>query len=63
MSYEKLIYYAILTGLPFMTRKDIKKKLLDSSEVTVHLTDSNLKEMLHCFYNSDYKGFFKAFSK
>jgi hypothetical protein len=43
MSYEKLIYYAILTGLPFMTRKDIKKKLLDSSEVTVHLTDSNLK--------------------
>ena len=43
MSYEKLIYYAILTGLPFMTRKDIKKKLLDSSEVTIHLTDSNLK--------------------
>lgn len=62
MTYEQLIYYAILTGLPFMTRQNIKKKLLDSSEVTVHLTNPNLKEMLYSFYNSDYQSFFKSFS-
>ena len=45
-----------------MTRQDIKKKLLDSSEVTVHLTNPQLKQMLHSFYNADYNGFFKAFS-
>ena len=62
MTYEQLIYYAILTGFSFMTRQEIKKKLLDSSEVTVHLTNANLKDMLFAFYNSDYKGFFKSFS-
>ena len=37
MSYENLVFYSVLTGLISMDRMNIKKKILESSEVIMTL--------------------------
>jgi len=59
MSYEELIFYVVLTGIIFLGRSDIKKKIIESPEANVQLAKmKDLNEYLMNFYNCNYKRLF-----
>ncbi len=62
MTYETLVTYAILTGIISMDRASIKKKIIESSEVIMHLMKlPEVKSYLESFYYCRYEEFFKTF--
>lgn len=61
ISFEKLIWYAVITSMMTLERKDIKEKVLRNSEVlSVIKDDKHLHEFLNSFYTCDYAQFFKS---
>jgi 26S proteasome regulatory subunit N7 len=56
MTYEDLIFYTVMTGVIFMSRADLKKKIIESPEATVQLQKmKDLNEYLTSFYSCNYK--------
>lgn len=63
MTYEELIFYTVMTGIIFMNRADIKKKIIESPEATVQLNKlKDLNEYLMSFYNCNYKKLYQKLS-
>lgn len=61
ISFQKLIWYAVVTSMMTLERKDIKENVLRNSEVlSVIREDKNLHEFLNSFYTCDYAQFFKS---
>jgi len=60
MGYDELIFYVVLTGIIFLSRSDIKKKIIESPEANVQLNKAtDLNEYLMSFYNCNYKRLFE----
>lgn len=60
MSYDELIFYVVLTGIIFLSRSEIKKKIIDSPEANVQLNKTkDLNEYLMSFYGCNYKRLFE----
>lgn len=56
MSYETLVFYAVITAIISLDRRTLKKKVLDSSEALVSLMKQpDTKNYLESFYNCKYK--------
>ncbi|KRX09446.1 hypothetical protein PPERSA_00725 [Pseudocohnilembus persalinus] len=63
ISYNKLVYYTVLTSLISLPRSEIKEKIVHSPEVLSAIRDiENLKDFLDSFYKCDYKKFFQVFA-
>jgi 26S proteasome regulatory subunit N7 len=61
MSYETLVTYSVVTGILSMDRMNIKKKILDSSEVIVYLMKiKEIKDYLESFYYCRYRDLFRS---
>ncbi|EQC27432.1 hypothetical protein SDRG_14756 [Saprolegnia diclina VS20] len=61
MSYPSMIFYAVVTCVLSMDRVDLKKKIVDSSEVLAVIRDiPHLSDFLEGLYNCNYKQFFTA---
>ena len=61
MTYETLVFYAVITAIISLDRRTLKKKVVDSSEALVSLMKQpDTKDYLESFYNCKYKNFFKA---
>ena len=59
MSYDTLVFYAVITGLISLDRLNLKKKILDSSEAIVSLMKQpELKDYIESFYYCRYREFF-----
>jgi 26S proteasome regulatory subunit N7 len=64
MNYEKLVFYSVLTGIISMKRPEIKKKIIESSEVIVYLMKlPDVKEYIESFYYCRYRQFFLTLIK
>ncbi|KAL7075162.1 hypothetical protein ACQ4LE_005518 [Meloidogyne hapla] len=72
MTYEELIFYAVITSVCALDRPDLKTKVVNCSEIQQQLNveigqnNSNLpiaKELLYTFYNCDYSNFMIALGK
>ena len=62
MSYEKLTFYTVVTGLMTLPRSEIKEKIINNSEVLSIIRDSpDLEGLLNAYYKCQYKDFFKFF--
>jgi 26S proteasome regulatory subunit N7 len=56
MSYDTLVFYAVVTGLICLDRLSLRKKVIDSSEAIVSLLKQpELKSYLESFYYARYK--------
>lgn len=61
MSYETLVFYAVITAIISMDRLSLKKKVLESSEAIVSLMkQEDVKNYLESFYYCRYHDFFKS---
>lgn len=64
MSFEKMCFYTVISGLMTLSRQEIKEKVIDNSEVlTVVRENKHLERLLGSFYGCKYKEFFVAFGK
>ena len=64
MSFEKMTFYTVISGLMTLTRQEIKAKLVNNSEVlTVIRENPRLQAFLEAYYKCQYNNFFKAFGK
>lgn len=62
MDYETLVAYSVITGIISLDRKNIKKKIIQASEVIVYLMKlPEIKNYLESFYYCRYKDFFENF--
>lgn len=62
MSYEQLVFYAVVTGLICLDRANLKKKIIDSSEAIVGLIKQpELQKYIESFYYTRYREFFVSF--
>jgi 26S proteasome regulatory subunit N7 len=60
-SYEKNVFYTVITSIVSLDRVSLKEKVVDSPDVnTVIKTIPHLNEFLRSFYNSDYALFFSS---
>ncbi|ETV77146.1 hypothetical protein, variant [Aphanomyces astaci] len=61
MSYPTMIFYAVITSVLSTSRVELKKKIVDSSEVLAVLRDiPHLSDFLNGLYDCNYKQFFTA---
>ncbi|ETV93706.1 hypothetical protein H310_12470 [Aphanomyces invadans] len=61
MSYQTMIFYAVITSVLTTSRVDLKKRIVDSSEVLAVLRDiPHLSNFLNGLYDCNYKQFFTA---
>jgi len=61
VSFEKIIFYAVLTSMMTLERSDIKKHVLKNSEVLSCIKDDkSLDSFLNSYYMCDYSLFFKT---
>lgn len=60
-SYERLVYYTIISSIVSLERTEIKSKLIDSPEI-LQIIDSLpvLKSFLNSFYECRYNEFFRS---
>lgn len=64
MSYGELVSYTVVTSLVSLSRKQLKKDLIEGSDVQQQLYDlSDMKQYLQSFYNCQYDEFFIYLSK
>jgi 26S proteasome regulatory subunit N7 len=62
ISYNKLVYYTIITSFISITRIDIKKKIVHSPDILTSIREMPVvKNLLDCYVKCDYKGFFVNF--
>jgi len=62
-SYERCIFYTVVTALVTLDRVSLKEKVVDAPEIlTVIDNVPHLKNFLTALYECDYKTFFKAFT-
>jgi 26S proteasome regulatory subunit N7 len=60
ITFDQLVYYGCTLGLLTLNRKDIKKKIIDNSEIiSVLREDDLLYNFVFSFFNCDYSNFFK----
>jgi 26S proteasome regulatory subunit N7 len=58
MSYHKFIFYSVTISMISLSRPDLKKKVIDSSDVlTVIREIENLSEFVNSLYNCQYNKF------
>jgi len=63
-SYERNVFYTVLTSIVSLDRVSLKEKVVDSPDVnTVVKVIPNLYDFLRSFYNSDYTLFFASLAK
>ncbi|OQR90561.1 26S proteasome non-ATPase regulatory subunit 6 [Thraustotheca clavata] len=61
MTYPTMIFYAVITCVLSMDRVELKKKIVDSSEVLAVILDTPyLSDFLNGLYDCNYKQFFTA---
>jgi len=60
-SYEKLVFYAVVSAAVTLDRVSLKKKVIDAPETitAIHRTPG-LKDFLHAFYDGEYALFLKS---
>ena len=59
VTFEKMVYYAVILGIVTLNRAELKEKVIHSSDILSTIRDiSSLKSFLDSFYKSDYKEFF-----
>jgi len=60
-SYEKLVFYAVVSGLVTLDRVSLKKRIIDAPETltAIHRTPG-LKDVLNAFYDGEYDLFLKS---
>ena len=64
MTYENLVFYAVVTAIISLDRLNLKKKVLESSEAIVGLMKQpDTKAYLESFYGCKYKEFFQSLLK
>lgn len=64
MTFEKMTFYTVISGLMTLSRQEIKEKLVNNSEVlTVIRENPRLECFLEAYYKCQYNNFFKAFGK
>lgn len=57
-SYERLVFYAVVSALVAFDRQSLRKQLIESPEVlTIIHKIPHLSELLHSFYDCDYAQF------
>jgi len=60
-SYEKNVFYTVITSIVSLDRVSLKEKVVDSPDVnTVIKNIPHLNDFLRSFYNSDYALFFSS---
>lgn len=64
ISFEKLVFYAVLTAMMTLGRVDIKEKVMKNSEVlSVIKENETLSNFLNSYYKCNYKIFFTVLIK
>jgi len=59
MSYEKLVEYTVITCILSVSRKNLKKDLIDGSDIQEQLFNlPKIRDYLNNFYNCEYDKFF-----
>ncbi|KAI8981668.1 26S proteasome subunit RPN7-domain-containing protein [Mycotypha africana] len=63
-SYQDFVKYAVLTSLISMKRVDIKKRVLDASEILEVISDiPHLEDLMASLYNGKYAQFFRSLAE
>lgn len=58
-SFEKMVFYSVILGIVTLSRKDLKEKVLHSSDILSSIREiPHLKTFLESFHKCDYKQFF-----
>ena len=61
ISYESLVFYAVVTSMIHLDRASLKKKVVTNSDILATIGKvPHLSELLHSFYECRYRDFFKS---
>ena len=62
MTYDKLTFYTVVSGLMTLPRSEIKEKIINNSEVLCIIRENaDLEGFLNAYYRCQYQDFFKYF--
>eukprot|EP00164_Ancoracysta_twista_P001684 GFYU01002208.1.p1 GENE.GFYU01002208.1~~GFYU01002208.1.p1 ORF type:complete len:396 (-),score=141.49 GFYU01002208.1:311-1468(-) len=60
-TYNRFIFYAIVSGILSLDRVTLKQKIIDAPEILTVLHEiPHMSKFINSLYNSDYRGFFEA---
>lgn len=59
LPFEKVVFYLVFSGLLGFNRLDIKKHIIDNSEIQKH---AQLLKLPECYYDCDYQNYFRILS-